>query len=86
MGERKVGVVAATLPRAQAVIDELGLTNALPFSRRSGARGFMLQALVIDESALPLPERAYGELIPSLLPDRCGHVYELRRHSGPPPF
>ncbi|ASR85888.1 hypothetical protein SEA_NIKLAS_3 [Mycobacterium Phage Niklas] len=85
-GERRVGVVAATLPQAEALIEALGLPNAVPLSRRRGARGLVLGALVLDESALPLPERAYDELIPALLPDRCAHVYELRRHSGPPPF
>ncbi|WNM67480.1 hypothetical protein SEA_SHADOW1_2 [Mycobacterium phage Shadow1] len=83
---RPVGVVAATLPRAQAIIAELGLDNARAISHRSGARGFALSALILDESCLPLTERAYGELLPSLLPNGAERLYELRRHSGPPPF
>lgn len=81
-----VGVVAGTKPVAESIIRELGLTNAVPISRRSGARGYVLSALVIDEGALPLTEKAWHELAPALLPDSCHHVYELRRLSGPPPF
>ncbi|ASR85015.1 hypothetical protein SEA_PHELPSODU_2 [Mycobacterium phage PhelpsODU] len=86
MSARRIGVVAATLPRAQAIIAELGLGNALAVSKRTGARGLCLDALLLDEGALPLTEKQYGELLPSLLGSPCGEVYELRRHSGPPPF
>ncbi|ASR85302.1 hypothetical protein SEA_TIERRA_2 [Mycobacterium phage Tierra] len=86
MSARRIGVVAATLPRAQAIIAELGLDNAVPVSRRSGARGFALDALVIDEGALPLTEKQYDELLPTLCGSPVGSVYELRRHCGPPPF
>ncbi|QFG09386.1 hypothetical protein I5H08_gp003 [Mycobacterium phage Yuna] len=83
---RKVAVVASTLPQARALIDALGLHSALPVSKRTGARGLMLDALLIDETALPLTEAQWGNLVPALLPSNTGHVYELRRLSGPPPF
>ncbi|APD18176.1 hypothetical protein SEA_HAMMY_3 [Mycobacterium phage Hammy] len=84
MRPRPVGVVAGTKPVAEAIIRDLGLTNAVPISRRTGARGFTLSALIFDDSALPLSEKAWHELAPSLLPDRCDHVYELRRLSDSP--
>lgn len=85
-GARPVGVVAATQARAAAIVRELGLSDARPIGRRGSARGFALDALVLDESVLPLTEREYDELLPCLLPNGPERLYELRRHTGPPTF
>lgn len=74
-----VGVVAVTMERARSIIDELGLSNAVPVAYRNGARGYTFSALIVDGSALPLSDRAYLELIPTVIPTD-GQVYELRRH------
>ncbi|ASR85206.1 hypothetical protein I5H06_gp03 [Mycobacterium phage SirPhilip] len=81
----RVGVVAGGKGRAHAIIAELGLANAVAISPRGcTGRGFALDVLVLDESCLPLSERMCGEVMPSLLGSQLGHVYELRRHTGPP--
>ncbi|QFP94789.1 hypothetical protein SEA_MARSHAWN_2 [Mycobacterium phage Marshawn] len=83
MSAPRVGVVSGGKGRSQAIIAELGLDNAVAISPRVGGRGFALDVLVLDESCLPLTERAYDELLPTLIASPLGHVYELRRHTGP---
>ncbi|QJD50303.1 hypothetical protein I5H01_gp002 [Mycobacterium phage MarkPhew] len=75
----RIGVVANVYDRAREIIAELGLANAVPISHRIGARGFCLDVLVLDESCLPLSDRAADELLPTVHGSQLGHVYELRR-------
>ncbi|WNM69032.1 hypothetical protein SEA_TRIBLETROUBLE_91 [Mycobacterium Phage TribleTrouble] len=77
----RVAVLAATQSLARSIVAELGIAEALPLGRKSSARGFQLDALLIDESALPLTERAYDEIMPCLLGSSTGRVYELREHN-----
>ena len=46
-----IGVVAATHARAKALIDDLGLQNAITISTTRGARGANLDVLLVDDSA-----------------------------------
>ncbi|QAU06421.1 hypothetical protein SEA_KISI_2 [Mycobacterium phage KiSi] len=87
LSKPRVGVVSGGKGRSQEIIAELGLDNAVAISPRGcTGRGFALDVLVLDESCLPLSERMYDEIMPTLLASPLGHVYELRRHSAPPPF
>lgn len=79
----RVGVLAGGMVRAKHLVAELGLDDAVPLSvaPQAGRRGFVLDALLIDESARPVPERVYDEIIPGVVPTG-GRVYELRRLDG----
>uniref|UniRef100_A0AAU8GP25 Uncharacterized protein n=1 Tax=Mycobacterium phage Pharb TaxID=3136626 RepID=A0AAU8GP25_9VIRU len=75
-------MLAATSALARSIVGDLGLgREALPLGRKSSARGFQLDVLLIDESALPLTGRAYDEIMPCLLGSPVGRVYELREHN-----
>ncbi|QAX95542.1 hypothetical protein I5H03_gp002 [Mycobacterium phage Nibb] len=79
--DRRIGVVAGGKGRAHEVIAELGLDNAVAISPRGNTgRGFCLDVLLLDESCLPLSERMYEEVLPTLMGSYVGKVYELRRH------
>jgi hypothetical protein len=77
-----IGVLAANRNIAQALIERLGLTGARPLSLRSvtrGGKGTSLDALLVHESALPVPELVWRTLIPALTARGTqNYVYELR--------
>lgn len=74
-----VGVVASSLAQANNLIRALGLAGARALSTRSETiDGMRLRAVIIDSSALPLPERYEAVLRTNLLktPGHSG-IYEL---------
>jgi hypothetical protein len=77
-----IGVLAASRNRAQSVIDQLRLQDARPITLRNainGHKGTRLDALIVDESALPLPDKARASLLPCLaMTGSQNHIYELR--------
>lgn len=76
-----IGLLAANSTIAKSVIARLQI-DARPISLRSaieGSKGTALDALIVDESALPLPEAARQTLLPCLaLRGAVNHIYELR--------
>jgi hypothetical protein len=72
-----VGVVAANKARAQHVVDELGITNGIALARsKTSARGMRLDAMLIDETALPLTDGIAASLT-AAVPN--GRIYTIQR-------
>lgn len=80
-----IGVVARSQAHADNLIRELELGNARALSARADSiEGMRLAAVIIDRSALPLPDQYHAVLLGNLLKKpRHGGMYELhplRRH------
>ena len=77
-----IAVVAGCLARAERVARELNVARAVPMSVRSikqgHGRGFALDCVIVDESALPLSDDVRAALTPALHA-KGGYVYELYR-------
>lgn len=79
-----VGVVASSQQRAQDLIRELGLTDAVALPRCSDSiEGMRLHAVIIDESAYPLPDHFEHTLYADFI-KTTGHggMYTLQRIAG----
>lgn len=80
----KVGVLAQNRERAQALIEELQLTEGQALGTSSyGGRGCSFSALLVDESAWPMTEDQRSSLLPAL-DHTNGQVYRIERVSAWP--
>lgn len=68
-------MVAGTLARAEAVIEELGLNGVALANNADSARGCILDAVVVDDTALPLK----ADVRSTLGIDSVGRMYALVR-------
>lgn len=78
-----VGVVASTLQRANSLIRDLGLAGARALANNAASiDGMRLRAVLIDSSALPLPDEYEAVLRGNLLktPGNDG-MHELHLHT-----
>lgn len=70
MVTKRTIVVASSKIRANELADELGIHRAYAVSTRKpfhGQRGLTADAILVDESALPLSDDEYAALVPCLL-------------------
>lgn len=77
---RRIAVIASTLARANNLIRELGLPNAIAVSNRPNTvDGLSAHAIVVDETALPLSAEMQHALRVNLAKTPGGgQLYELR--------
>jgi hypothetical protein len=79
--KKRVMVVASSKIRANELADELGIERAYAVSTRKpfhGQRGLTADAILVDESAMPLSDDEAAALAPCLFGSE-GHMYSLSR-------